>query len=401
MYITREIESTLERILPQFKVVLVTGARQVGKTTLIKHMFADHYNYVTLDDMRALDLAKNDPALFFRQNPTPLIIDEVQYAPEIFRQIKLAADKSDERGTIILTGSQAYHLMKNVSESLAGRTTILEMPPMSFRELRGTTGRGPFVPSDAPLREKYESSDVWKVIQRGFMPDMQSGVTEWELFYMNYVKSYIERDVRDIIRVTDEIKFYKFLVSLAARTGQLFVASDIARDIEVSALTVQSWASVLEAAGLIHILRPYHSNYSKRLVKAPKVYFMDTGLVCYLLGWNTPRTLENGAMSGSIFETFVVSEILKSYMNAGKGTGGIFYYRDKDGREIDLLIQDGRTLHPVEIKKSAAPGRDMVKHFPALDSISDAERGTGAVVCLAESASYITDDTVALPVEAL
>lgn len=401
MYITREIESTINRLLPQFKVLLVTGARQVGKTTTLKHCYSGSYNYITLDDMNVLDMAKNDPALFFRQYGRPLIIDEVQYAPEIFRRIKYEVDRSDDKGSVILTGSQSYRLMKNVSESLAGRTAILEMPALSLRETLSRLFCGPFAPSSEILQRHCAPCDIWTVIQRGLMPEMQDGTVEWDQFYRNYVKSYLERDVRDLIHLKDEIKFHKFLVSLAARTGQMFVASDVARDVGVSAQTVQSWVSVLDASGLIHILQPYFNNYSKRIVKAPKIYFADTGLACYLLGWDTPKTLENGAMSGQIFETFVVGEIIKSHQNAGCDAENIFYYRDSDKRGIDVVIKDGRVLHPVEIKKSASPDRGMVKNFAVLKNMSGTEVGMGAVVCLAESASYLTENVITVPVEAI
>ena len=403
MYIERHIETVIEQLLEQYKVILVTGPRQVGKTTLLKHSLAETHHYVSLDDVQALNLALDDPALFFLNYEPPVVIDEVQYAQSLFRQIKLLVDQSDRKGTVVLTGSQAYHLMQNVTESLAGRIAILEMSGLSLREIDATNRRTPFIPDASFVgnASKIKSTkELWKRIHRGSMPELQNPKIDWDTYYRNYVRSYIERDVRSRIALKDENLFYKFLVALAARTGQLFNANSIAGDIGVTLKTIQSWSSILEASGTVRFIRPYFDNVNKQLIKTPKPYFMDCGLVCHLLGWNTPGVLERGAMAGPIFETFVVSEILKSYLNAGEDARNIFFYRDVQKREIDLLIKRGDILYPVEIKKSATPTKEMVNSFSVLKSLN-IHVGAGALACLAHESSYLTQDTITIPVDAI
>ena len=403
MYIQRDIEQTIAKLLRQFKVVLLTGARQVGKTTLLKQVFADSYRYVTLDDNQALSLALDDPALFFLSYAPPVIVDEVQYAQNLFRQIKVLVDNSDERGLVILTGSQSYHLMQDVTESLAGRIAILEMSGLSLREIEGSGYCDPFLPSDAFVGKASTVNDaggLWQRIHRGSMPELQNPGIDWDFFYRNYVRTYIERDVRSLVALKDENLFYKFLVSLAARTGQLFNASSVANDIGVSLKTIQHWSSILEASGIVRFIQPYFDNIHKRLIKSPKVYFMDSGLVCYLLGWSSPAVLERGAMAGPIFETFVVSEILKGYLNAGGDLRSLFFYRDHEKREIDLLIKAGTTLFPIEIKKTATPKKEMVSNFSALNSLN-VQVGMGALICFVHESAYLTENVITVPVDAI
>ena len=275
-YIKRHINQTLREMLAQFKVVLVTGPRQVGKSTLLQNALPD-FEYVTLDDMSELALAKNDPALFFKNHSLPLVIDEVQYAPVLFRQIKLLLDKSGAKGQLCLTGSQTYDLMQNVTESLAGRIGILEMQGLSLRESFGVHSDEPFVPSADYSERRGQNlvpyEDLWFHIQRGSMPELCDKNVRWDFFYRSYVKSYIERDVRNLMSIKDEGLFYKFMVALASRTGCLFNAADIASTIGVTLKTVQSWTSVLEASGIIFFLRPYENNLLKRAVKTPKIFW--------------------------------------------------------------------------------------------------------------------------------
>jgi len=401
MYIEREIEGTLKELLAQFKVILLTGPRQVGKTTLLQHELSGTHAYVTLDDIRALKTASNDAPLFFLENPPPLIIDEVQYAQNLFRQIKLIVDQSDARGSIVLTGSQPYHLMQHISDSLAGRIAILEMSGLSQRELMGRNTQKAFLPHVSMLREESllpDSRTLWERIHRGSMPELQNKSISWEKYYQGYVRSYIERDVRDLINLKDEMLFYNFLIAMAARTGQIFNASSVAKDIEVTTKTVQSWASILEASSIMRFVRPYHENINKQLIKAPKPYFYDTGLVCYLLGWNTSDALASGAMAGHIFETYAVSEILKSYQNAGKDLRDIFFYRDVEKCEIDLVIKAGRTLHPIEIKKTANPHSDMISSFKALHPLS-LEQGMGALICMTPKTGLLSEDVLTIPID--
>ena len=401
MYRHREAEATLLSLMRQFKVVLVTGARQVGKTTMLQHVLPEDFRYVTLDDPRAEVLAREDPVLFFDANRLPVAVDEVQRVPGLFQQVKFLVDQSPETGHVVLTGSQTFHLMQGVSESLAGRVAILEMTGMSLRELTGCRGRGPYVPSevgDDGRCESPEGLDLWATIHRGSMPRLMDPSVSWDAFYTGYVRTYLERDVRDLITVKDEASFYHFLVACAARTGRLVNHSALARDAGVDTKTAQSWLSVLQASGVVRLLRPFWSNATKRLTKTPKLYFTDTGLACHLLGWSSPETLRRGAMAGHVFETFVVGEVIKSYLNAGDDARNVHFYRDARQREIDLIIQEGRVLHPVEIKTSATVTREAVAGFSVLADVGDYGVGAGAVICQTREPYPVTDTVKAIPV---
>ena len=401
MYRHREAEAALLSLMRQFKVVLVTGARQVGKTTMLQHLLPGDFRYVTLDDPRAGVLAREDPALFFDANRLPVAVDEVQRVPELFQQVKFLVDQSPEMGRVVLTGSQTFQLMQGVSESLAGRVAILEMTGMSLRELTGCGGRGPYVPSevgDDGRCESPENLDLWATIHRGSMPRLMDPSVSWDAFYTGYVRTYLERDVRDLITVKDEASFYHFLVACAARTGRLVNHSAFARDAGVDTKTAQSWLSVLQASGVVRLLRPFWSNATKRLTKTPKLYFTDTGLACHLLGWSSPETLRRGAMAGHVFETFVVGEIIKSYLNAGGDARNVHFYRDARQREIDLIIQEGRVLHPVEIKTSATVTREAVAGFSVLNDAGDYDVGAGAVICQTREPYPVTAAVEAIPV---
>ena len=401
MYRRREAEATLLSLMGQFKVVLVTGARQVGKTTMLQHVLPEDFRYVTLDDPRAGVLAREDPVLFFDANRLPVAVDEVQRVPELFQQVKFLVDQSPEVGRVVLTGSQTFQLMQGVSESLAGRVAILEMTGMSLRELTGCGGRGPYVPSEAGDDGRCESPeglDLWATIHRGSMPRLMDPSVSWDAFYTGYVRTYLERDVRDLITVKDEASFYHFLVACAARTGRLVNHSALARDAGVDTKTAQSWLSVLQASGVVRLLRPFWSNATKRLTKTPKLYFTDTGLACHLLGWSSPETLRRGAMAGHVFETFVVGEVVKSYLNAGGDARNMHFYRDARQREIDLIIQEGRVLHPVEIKTSATVTREAVAGFSVLADVGDYDVGAGAVICQTREPYPVTATVKAVPV---
>ena len=401
MYRYREAEATLLSLMRQFKVVLVTGARQVGKTTMLQHVLPENFRYVTLDDPRAGVLAREDPVLFFDANRLPVAADEIQRVPELFQQVKFLVDQSPEMGRVVLTGSQTFHLMQGVSESLAGRVAILEMTGMSLRELTGCGGRGPYVPSevgDDGRCESPEGLDLWATIHRGSMPRLMDPSVSWDAFYTGYVRTYLERDVRDLITVKDEASFYHFLVACAARTGRLVNHSALARDAGVDTKTAQSWLSVLQASGVVRLLRPFWSNATKRLTKTPKLYFTDTGLACHLLGWSSPETLRRGAMAGHVFETFVVGEVVKSYLNAGGDARNVHFYRDARQREIDLIIQEGRVLHPVEIKTSATVTREAAAGFSVLADVGDYDVGAGAVICQTREPYPVTATVKAVPV---
>ena len=401
MYRYREAEATLLSLMRQFKVVLVTGARQVGKTTMLQHVLPEDFRYVTLDDPRAEVLAREDPVLFFDANRLPVAVDEVQRVPGLFQQVKFLVDQSPETGCVVLTGSQTFHLMQGVSESLAGRVAILEMTGMSLRELTSCGRRGPYVPSEVGDDGKCESPeglDLWGTIHRGSMPRLMDPLVSWDAFYTGYVRTYLERDVRDLITVKDEASFYHFLVACAARTGMLVNHSALARDAGVDTKTAQSWLSVLQASGVVRLLRPFWSNATKRFTKTPKLYFTDTGLACHLLGWSSPETLRRGAMAGHVFETFVVGEVIKSYLNAGGDARNVHFYRDARQREIDLIIQEGRVLHPVEIKTAATVTRETTAGFSVLNDIGDYDLGAGAVICQTREPYPVTDTVKAIPV---
>ena len=402
MYIRREIESAIDAMLGQGKVVLVTGARQVGKTTTLRHHLGDSFGYVSMDDPRERALALQDSVLFFESKELPLIIDEVQRLPELFSSVKWIVDQSNEKGRIVLTGSQTYHLMKGVSESLAGRIRILELPPLSLRELLASCDKtGPYIPCFVKTAGNASTEDIWGIIHRGSMPELQNKEVNWDLFYTDYVSAYLERDVRDLINVKDESKFYNFMVACAARTGQLFNASDVGGVVGVDHKTIKAWLSVLQASNIVRIVEPFFPNVDKRLTKTPKIFFLDTGLVCHLTRWITPDQLRNGAAAGHIFETFVVSEVLKSYMNAGASLRDIWFYRDSKKREIDLVIQEGHILHPVEVKMAATVGSDAVRNFACLEDIAGYELGFGHVVCQTKEPYFISKDIQAIPVWAI
>lgn len=402
MYIKRASEEVIKKMLSMFKVVLVTGPRQVGKSTMLKHVLGEEYTYITLDDINELELAKSDPKLFFLNHSGKLIIDEVQYAPELFVEIKRIVDLSDETGTIVLTGSQTYSLMNNVSESLAGRIGILELCGLSMREIRNEEFDLPFIPSGEYLekdRLKTNSSTLWNTIHKGSMPELyRNKEMDLQLYYAAYVKTYIERDVRELINVKDLNIFSRFIVALAARTSQLLNYSAIANELGVDSKTIKSWVGILESSGIVITLQPFSNNNLSRVIKTPMLYFMDTGLVCYLLKWLTADTLQNGAMSGPILETYVVSELIKSFKNKGILNPPVYFYRDKDMKEIDVVIEDSGILYPIEIKKSAIARKEMVKNFSVLDKAVGYKIGCKVILCLIDKKMYLDDDIIAYPI---
>ena len=399
MYINRTLEKHIKQLSNQFKVILVTAARQVGKSTLLKHCDPER-NYVTLDDYRAREMALNDPELFLQRYKAPLIIDEIQYAPSILSYIKIAVDNSDKKGQYWLTGSQQFHMMKNVTESLAGRVAIVDLKGLSLKELDDLE-QVPFIPTADNIENMRKSSkyhdltDIYQKIWRGSYPEVNTNTdTDWETFYKSYLRTYIERDIKDLNAVKNEMDFIKFLKVLAARTGQMLDYTDISKEVGVSSPTIKSWVSILVSSNIVYLLQPYFSNINKRIVKTPKIYFMDTGLCSYLTNWDNSQVLECGAMSGAIFETYVVSEIIKSYAHNIKEPN-IYYYRDKDKREIDVIIERNGKLYPIEIKKSSNPDKSAIKNFSV---ISEDNLGNGAVVCLAKEDYPITKNINAIPI---
>lgn len=393
MYIRRTITHALQQASKQFPVLLITGSRQVGKTTCLRHGAESNRTYITLDDPQARILAKEDPGLFLQRFAAPVLIDEIQYAPELLPLIKMAVDTGAAKGSYWLTGSQQFHLMAGVSESLAGRVGVLQLLGFSTSELAGDAEKTkPFSPEHAEVgkRQPLGLLELYKRIWRGSFPAIAiDQKMDRDMFYGSYVQTYLQRDVKALVNVGDEIAFMKFLRAVAARTGQLLNMADMARDADISPNTAKKWLSVLQASGLVFLLEPYFSNLTKRMVKAPKLYFLDTGLAAYLTQWSSPETLEAGAAGGAFFETWVIGEIIKSYWHNGKAAP-LYFYRDNDQREIDLLIVQDGMVCPVEIKKSAAPTKKDVRHFSALKKLN-MPIGKGMVLCINQTPMPITD----------
>lgn len=401
MYATRTLEGFFKKAAVQFPVMLVTGARQVGKTTFLRHLGSERL-YVTLDDPLILDLARRDPALFMQRFPPPVLIDEIQYAPELLPYIKIAADQHREASAYWLTGSQQFHLMQNVSESLAGRVGVVQLLGLSRREALGLT-QSAFLPQASILAERSRTSallalpELYQLIWRGAYPAMVLNPdTDRNLFFSSYVQTYLQRDIRDLARVGDEMSFLRFLRAAAARTGQLLNLAELARDADVAPNTAKNWLSILQASGIVYLLEPWHTNVTKRLVKAPKLYFLDTGLCAWLTGWSSPETLEAGAFSGNILETWIMTELLKSWWHNGLQPP-FYYYRDKDQKEIDLLIMQDGKVYPLEFKKTASPDKDTVRHFSVLNKLN-IPVGEGGVICLCTQSLPLTDMAVTIPV---
>lgn len=401
-YIPRAIQGTLERISGGFPVVLVTGPRQVGKTTLLRRASSGDRKYVTLDDPMMRELASSEPVLFLQKFAPPVLIDEIQYAPGLFPYIKMRVDEGGSPGDYWLTGSQMFSVMKGVSETLAGRVGILPLLGLSYDEVTGNVLPGPFSLSPEYLSEKGrnggdpDAKALYAHIFNGGMPYMHGDRAERSTFFSSYISTYIQRDIRDLRQVADEMAFYAFLTCVAARTGQILNYADLSKELGISAPTVKQWLSLLVSSGIVFLLEPLHSNIQKRVIKAPKVYFLDTGLCSYLTRWSDGDTLEAGNMSGAILETFVVGEILKSYYNAGD-VPRLAYYRDSNGKEIDLLLQANNAWHPLEIKKSAHPDKSIVKAFDVL-SEHKLTRGNGGILCLCREETPISAVDSYIPV---
>lgn len=418
--IKRHIEPVVARRAKNSKAILLTGPRQVGKSTLFKHLFSD-VNQVTFDDDLLLAQAAEDVGLFLLNNPCPLMIDEVQKCPTIFNRLKIVLDNTEKLSNFFLTGSQKLQLMENVSDSLAGRISIVELEGLSLREINDVDFNRHFVPTEDYLSEREKhlkkySADIWETIHLGSYPELYAiPEREWIDYYQSYVKTYLERDVNRLVKAKNHLTFIRFMTAVAARTGQQLNYANIASELDVSEVTVKEWISILEKSGVVYILKPYKASVLNRAVKTPKLYFRDTGLCCYLTRWLTPETLKNGAMAGAMFETFVINEILKSYSNEGLDYDfDVYYYngkdkekKDKNGKtvevegEIDLIIQENGILYPIEIKMSTMPKAAMASEFDVLDGIPDKKRGMGAIICLIDRKLYLRENLVALPLEYL
>lgn len=415
-YISRTIEEKLISMIGKYQVIMITGPRQVGKSTLLSFISRKldiKINRVTLDDLILRSQAQEDPELFLRTHEAPLIIDEFQRAPELLSYIKMIVDNENEKITFgekesvetlyFLTGSQIFETMEEISESLTGRVGILDLYGLSEREIEGKSSEL-FIPNIESIKKRerteYKSTlDLYKKIYKGSYPELYINDKDIEQYYSDYFRTFIEKDIRKLINIKDENKFIKFVSSLAARTGQEFIASSIASEIGIDDKTVNAWLSILKNTGVIYLLGPYMNNSVGRAIKREKIYFTDTGLACYLAGYVDYVTLEKSAYSGPIFETYVVNEIIKSFTNHGKDARKhLYYYRDSSQKEIDLLINYNNVIYPVEIKKSANPGKDAIKNFNVVDNF-EAEKGNGVVLCMTKDIVAYDDNNYMVPIE--
>ena len=402
-YIKRDLEEKIIAASKEYSCILITGARQVGKSTVLERLMGKEREEVSLDDMVERKLASTDPALFLQTHSTPILIDEVQYAPELFSYIKMAIDRGAAPGSFWLTGSQPFKLMELAQESLAGRIAIIHMPSLSQHEIYGTGKCEPFAIDMDKLKARAKTNapanlnEIYNRIWNGSLPGHVSGkYTDRDLFYSSYIQTYIERDVKYIANIDDPMLFSDFIRSAACRAGQMLNVTDIAQDVGISNDTATRWLKILEKSDIIFFLRPYSNNLLKRTVKTPKMYFFDTGLVSYLTRYSSPEILASGAINGAILENYVVSEIIKTYHNNTKECL-IWYYRDSNSNEIDLVIESDGMLHPIEIKRTANPGTELVRPFKLLDKAS-VPRGKGAIICMRETLSAVDSDNYIVPI---
>ena len=404
-YIPRHMENRILELSRSFSAILLTGPRQAGKTTLLRELVEKENigrRYVTLDDLTERDLAKNDPVTFLQLHQPPVLIDEVQYAPELFPYIKIYIDEHHNPGDFWMTGSQIFRMMRGVQESLAGRVALLHMSPLSQREIIGA----PCIPFTTELEQflseqgkitAVSTPELFTRLWRGSMPGLVSGqVPDRNIFYSSYLSTYVERDVRELSGSVDALKFNRFVTAVAARCAQLLNYHALAEDADIDVLTSKTWVNILETLGIIFLLHPYSNNVLKRTIKTPKVYFYDTGLVCYLTRWSSPEVAESGAMNGALLENFAVSEIVKGYQNAGLEPY-LYFYRDHDAKEIDLILEGNGKLCPLEIKKTAMPDKRLTRVFKVIDK-SPLQLGTGAILCTSEKFSAFDSNNLIVPI---
>ena len=396
----RESVDFIKNVSDTFKVLLITGPRQVGKTTLLLSLKPDNMNYVTLDDVNLRRHAQEDPKMFLEEHPWPLLIDEAQYAPELFSYMKIIVDKEQKNGMYWLTGSQQFHLMKNASDSLAGRVGIINLNSFTYSEIIQNENKKLFDPIDIRKSPKIDVNDLYKIIYKGGMPELYNNKNiSQEIFFQGYIDTYISRDVKSLTEIGNEMAFKKFIVSVASRTGEQLNYSSLANDSGISVPTAIKWLSILVTSGIVYLLEPYMSSQLKRITHIPKIIFMDTGLSCYLAGWSSARDLQLSSSAGHYLESYIISEIVKSY-NARGIRPNISYYRDKDGKEIDLIFYKNNKLYPFEIKKTASPNSDMIKNFKELQKTKK-EIGTGGIICFYDELMHLDKNNYIIPVSSV
>lgn len=405
-YLHRVLETSFLELSDFFKVVLLTGARQTGKTTMLRHLAeGTDRTYASLDDPLVRNLAQTDPVAFFQQFPPPVLIDEVQYAPQLFEAIKLLADQSDTAGQFWLTGSQHYRMMNNVRESLAGRVGILRMHGLTQGEKTGTDGTPLTLDVGSMQRRAAERSSVWGAervpehIWTGVMPGIHGPARPSDrvrdAFFGSYIETYLMRDVASLGAVQDLECFRVFLRACAALVGQQVNYTNFTDTVGISLPTARRWLDLLVGMDIVFLLPAFSNNALKRLARTPKLYFTDTGLAAWLGKWPTPDTLWNGAASGAFFENSVIAD-LRATLNAGPAPFDLSYLRDSNKTEIDLILETAGRVHPIEIKKGSAPRRQTVRKFGALDR-AGLPRGFGGIVCTAPQPVLIDKQNAYIP----
>ncbi len=396
----REAKKIIDEINNNFKIFLVTGPRQVGKTTLLLSLKPKNMEYVSLDDEVLRNQANKDPKLFLEEHPYPLLIDEAEYAPNLFTYLKMKVDEVEEYGMYWLTGSQQFHLMKKASESLAGRVGIINLNSFTYSEIKQNTNKTLFDPTDLKKAPPIEANELFEIIYKGGMPELYKNKNlKRELYFQSYIDTYISRDVREITKIGNLEAFKKFIVSVASRTGEPLNYTALALDAGVTVPTSKAWLSILVSSGLVYLLEPYLSSELKRLTHIPKIIFMDTGLACFLAGWESAKELQLSSNAGHYLETFIVSEIIKSY-NARGIKPNISYYRDKEKNEIDLILYKNNTLYPFEIKKTASPNKTMIKDFEKLNQ-SKKNIGTGGIICFYDKLLKLDEKNYIIPISSV
>ena len=396
----REALDIIKNVNETFKVLMVVGPRQVGKSTLLLSLKPDNMEYVTLDDEVLREQAKQDPKMFLAEHPAPLFIDEVWYAQELFSYIKIIVDQNNYNGQYWLTGSQTFKLMKNASESLAGRVGIINLNSFTYSEIMQNEKKELFNPAHLKKSSIINVNDIFEIIFKGGMPKIYTEKKIMrDMFFESYIETYLERDIRELNKIGDLIAFRKFLVSVASRTGEQLNYNSLADDAGISVPTAQEWLSIVVRSGLVYLLEPYMSTELKRITHMSKIIFMDTGLCSYLAGWENARELQLSSSAGHYLETFIISEIVKSY-NAKGIKPRISYYRDKEKREIDLIFYVNNKLYPFEIKKTALPNKQMIKNFNILEKQSK-EVGPGGIICFYDDLIHLDDKNYIIPISSV